>query len=69
MSTPNITEKLASFDSLPDDAIVDDKVAAALLNMSVWTLRRRDPVPPRRLSIRRRGRRAGDLRELVRGIA
>jgi hypothetical protein len=41
---------LAQFDSLPNDAIVNDRVAAAVLGMSVWTLRRNNPVPARQLS-------------------
>jgi hypothetical protein len=58
--------KLAEFDHLPDDAVVPDAVAALLLNVSVDTLRRANPVPQKRLSKRRVGRRAGDLRALVR---
>jgi hypothetical protein len=57
--------KLARFDRLPDDAVVDDHVAAAVLNMSVDTLRRNNPVPQRRLSDRRMGRRVGDLRKFI----
>jgi hypothetical protein len=60
---------LAYFDSLPNDALVPDRVAAAILAISVWTLRRENPVPTRRISERRRGRRVGDLRALVRGEA
>ena len=59
--------ELAYFDSLPNDAIVTDRVAAAILSISVWTLRRENPVPTRQISERRRGRRVGDLRALVRG--
>jgi hypothetical protein len=59
--------KMARFDSLPDDAIVDDPVAAAMLSISVWTLRRSNPVPQHQLSERRRGRRVGDIRAKVRG--
>jgi hypothetical protein len=57
------------FDRLPDDAIIPDPVAAAILSMSVWTLGRNDPVPRRQISERLRGRRAGDIRALVRGAA
>ena len=65
----NVEAKLAAFDSLPNDAIVDDPVAAALLNMSIDTFRRANPVPQKRFSERRVGRRAGDLRKLIRGNA
>jgi hypothetical protein len=60
---------LRYFDSLPNDAIVSDRVAAAILSISIWTLRRENPVPTRKISERRRGRRVGDLRALVRGEA
>jgi hypothetical protein len=65
----NVNARLAEFDRLPADAIIDDPVAAALLGISVDTLRRRNPVPQRQVSDRRRGRRVGDLRALVRGEA
>ena len=59
--------ELAYFDSLPNDALVPDRVAAAILSISIWTLRRENPVPTRQISERRRGRRVGDLRNFVRG--
>ncbi|MGP0083600.1 MAG: transcriptional regulator [Steroidobacteraceae bacterium] len=62
-----LPEALANFDKLPDDAIVLDPVAAKILGVSIWTLRRNNPVPARQISERRRGRRAGDLRKLIRG--
>ena len=65
----NVEAKLAAFDRLPDDAIVDDPVAAALLGMSLDTFRRANPVQQKRFSQRRVGRRAGDLRALIRGDA
>ncbi len=52
---------------LPDDCVIKDHVAALMLNMSVWTLRRNDPVPAVQLSARTRGRRLGDLRKRIRG--
>lgn len=58
---------LRRFDELPDDAIVTDKFAADLLGVSIWTLRRSCPVPARQISERRKGRRVGDLRKLIRG--
>ena len=65
--SPDQLAKLAAFDTLPNDAIVDDTVAATILGISVWTLRRSAPVPARQISERRRGRRVGDLRAKVRG--
>ena len=60
-------EQLKRFEVLPDDCVVDDHLAALLFNMSVWTLRRHNPVPEIRLSARRLGRRAGDIRRKLRG--
>jgi hypothetical protein len=60
---------LEQFDRLPDDAIVPDPVAAALLSVSIWTLNRISPVAARQISERKRGRRVGDLRALARGEA
>jgi hypothetical protein len=65
----NVPEKVAAFDTLPNDAVVPDEVAAALLSIDVMTLRRNNPIPQIKLSERRRGRRAGDIRRLVRGAA
>jgi hypothetical protein len=65
----NVEAKLAVFDSLPDDAIVDEPVAAELLGVSLDTYRRNPPVPRRRFSKRRVGARVGDLRALSRGEA
>jgi hypothetical protein len=62
-----LAELLAKFDSLPNDSIVRDSVAAKILAMSVWTLRRTNPVPARQISERVNGRRVGDLRAKVRG--
>jgi len=64
---PAYRRKLKDFDSLPDDAVVPDVLAAEILSISPWTLRRTNPVPARQITERRRGRRAGDLRNLVRG--
>jgi len=62
-------EQLKRFESLPDDCIVDDYLAALLFNTSVWTFRRANPVPKIQLSSRSYGRRAGDLRRKLRGEA
>jgi hypothetical protein len=66
---PELIAKIKAFDELPNDAIVPDPVAAAVLNLSVWTLRRNNPTPQIPLSARRKGRRVGDIRALVRGAA
>jgi hypothetical protein len=58
--SPTLRQKLAEYDALPDDALVDDAVAATILSISIWTLRRSNPVPARQISERKRGRRVGD---------
>jgi hypothetical protein len=58
---------VSKFDQLPDDAIVNDRAAAIILGVSVWTLRRTAPVPKRQISERCYGRRVGDIRAKVRG--
>ncbi len=60
-------EQLKRFEHLPDDCVVGDPLAALLFNMSVWTLRRTNPVPRIQLSARCVGRRAGDIRRKLRG--
>jgi hypothetical protein len=65
-SARDLAEKIAAFDRLPDDAIVDDRVAGALLNMSMASVRRTNPVKRRQISERIFGRRVGDLREKIR---
>jgi hypothetical protein len=64
---PAHRRQLKDFDSLPDDSVVGDPLAAELLSISLWTLNRTNPVPPIQISERRRGRRTGDLRNLIRG--
>jgi hypothetical protein len=61
--------RLAAFDTLPADAIVDDIVAAVVLGISVETLKRSDAVPRRDISQRTHGRRVGDIRDKIRGIS
>jgi hypothetical protein len=65
--TPDLTKKLEAFDTLPNDSVVADPVAAAVLNISLRTLRRNDPVRSIKLSARRIGRRVGDIRALLQG--
>jgi hypothetical protein len=67
MPPTTICEKLTEYSTLPDDSVVPDVIAAKVLGISVWTLRRGNPVPAVQISERRRGRRVGDLRAKVRG--
>jgi hypothetical protein len=55
---------VAAVDKLPDAAIIPDEAAARLMGISVWTLRRNNPVPAINISPRRRGRRLGAIRAL-----
>ena len=64
-SRPSIS--IEAFDRLPDDCLVGTKTAAAVLNTSIWTLRRKPPIPKRQISERCAGWRVGDLRKLIRG--
>ncbi|MBR0945548.1 hypothetical protein ABIF65_003292 [Bradyrhizobium japonicum] len=65
--TPEQIEKINRTAALPDDCIIDDQLSALMLDMSIWTLRRNNPVPAVQLSARKRGRRLGDLRKRIRG--
>jgi hypothetical protein len=65
--TPELKTKLEAFDTLPNDSVVADPVAAAVLDISLRTLRRNDPVRRIQLSARRIGRRVGDIRALLQG--
>lgn len=66
-STVIIDDFLKRFERLPDDSVVPDQVAATLLGISPWTLRRSDPVRRIKISARCYGRRVGDIRALIRG--
>jgi hypothetical protein len=55
---------VANADKLPDAAILPDQAAAKLMGISIWTLRRNNPVPPIKTSMRRTGRRLGAIRKL-----
>jgi hypothetical protein len=65
--TNELKTKIEAFDTLPNDSVVADPVAAAVLNISLRTLRRNDPVRSIKLSARRIGRRVGDIRALLQG--
>ncbi|MBO0739071.1 MAG: hypothetical protein J2P48_21390 [Alphaproteobacteria bacterium] len=57
---------LARFPQMPDDALVPDKAAAALLGISYHTLRKLNPMPPVMVGARK-FRRAGAIRAHNRG--
>jgi hypothetical protein len=65
--SPAVLEKLKAFADLPDDCAVSDPLAAAVLGISLRTLRRSDPVRKIQLSPGRNGRRVGDIRAKIRG--
>jgi hypothetical protein len=69
MSITDYTAIVVGSGKLPDDAVIPDPAAAIMLGVSVWTLRRNNPVPPIKISTQRRGRRLGDLRAFTRGTA
>jgi hypothetical protein len=69
----NIEAQVFKFDRLPDDACIGDAVVVALLGISAETFRRSERLqrlmPKRQFSKRRHGRRAGDVRAVIRGEA
>ncbi len=65
--TPEQIELIKKAEDLPDNYIVRDPIAAPMLGVSVWTLRRTNPVPKIQLSERCSGRRLGDIRRKQRG--
>jgi hypothetical protein len=67
MAATDYNAIVARADNLPDAAILPDQAAAILMGISIWTLRRNNPVPPIDVTPRRRGRRLGDIRALTRG--
>ena len=67
--SPALRRQLKNFDSLPNDALVFDGVAALVLGVSLKTLQRKMSLPARQISEGRHGRRVGDIRALVRGEA
>ena len=67
MSFPGVALVSDDTRSHANDSVVADPVAAAVLNISLRTLRRNDPVRSIKLSARRIGRRVGDIRALLQG--
>jgi hypothetical protein len=68
MAARDYDQIVANFDRLPGAAIIPDPAAAKVLGMSVWTLKRNNPIPQFALSPRHRGRRVDDIRRLQ-GVA
>jgi hypothetical protein len=62
----NYLAMIARADRLPDAAILPDPAAALLMGISIWTLRRNNPVPAVQITARCRGRRLGDIRAMGR---
>jgi hypothetical protein len=66
---PRHREIVESFDNLPVDAIVPDRVTRFLFgDPSEWTFRRHPPVPRLQISPGRKGSRVGDIRERIRAM-
>lgn len=67
MKSPSPLELIENFDRLPNDAVVTTRIAAIVLGISEWTVRREHELV--HLSARRRGMRVGRVREIARGEA
>lgn len=67
MKAADHSKIVQQFDSLPNDSIVSDAVAARVLNVSERTVRRGLPISQVQITARKKGRRVGDLRALIRG--
>jgi hypothetical protein len=65
--SPSKMELIEKFDSLSDDRIIPDEVAAVICNQSLRTLRRRNLIPRIKTGLRSGGRRVKDVRALTRG--
>jgi MoxR-like ATPase len=63
----DIEKVVRDFDRYSDDQIIADPPSARVLGISLSSLLRSNPIPQVKLSARRRGRRVGDLRALIRG--
>jgi hypothetical protein len=66
--SPSKSELVEKFDTLSDDHIIPDEVAAILCNQSLRTLRRRNLIPRIKTGLRSGGRRVKDVRALTRGL-
>jgi len=63
----SVLETLKRFDALPDDAVVETAVTAAITSLSERTVRYHPQLPRVQVSEGRYGQRVGDIRKLVRG--
>ena len=67
MKGRNIDLIVEQFDKLSDDAVVQRRVTARILNTSPWTIKRNRLLPEIQISERLRGNRVGDIRAVARG--
>jgi hypothetical protein len=65
MKSPSALELIENFDRLPNDAVVPTVIAAIVLGISEWTVRREHELV--HLSTRRLGMRVGRIREIAHG--
>ena len=65
--SPSKMDLIEKFDTLSDDHIIPDEVAALLCNQSTRTLRRNNLIPRVKTGVRSGGRRVKDVRALTRG--
>jgi hypothetical protein len=67
MKTRDLAIILRRIPELPNEAIIPDPVAALILNISLKTLKRTNPIPRIQISPRVSGRQLGAIRQLGRG--
>jgi hypothetical protein len=65
--SPTKMELVEKFDTLSDDHIIPDEVAAIICNQSSRTMRRNNLIPRIKTGLRSGGRRVKDVRALARG--
>jgi hypothetical protein len=65
--SPSKMELIEKFDTLSDDHIIPDEVAAIICNQSPRTMRRNNLIPRIKTGLRSGGRRVKDVRALARG--
>jgi hypothetical protein len=65
--SPSKLELVEKFDTLSDDHIIPDEVAAIICNQSPRTMRRNNLIPRIKTGLRSGGRRVKDVRALARG--
>lgn len=68
--TPDQFRALKNVENLPDEFLVNDELCGLMLGgISKWTVARTNPVPKVQISARKSGRRLGDIRRKIRGVA